>query len=312
MNRNFIRIPALLLALLTVFCLCGCGLSTEQKASADSGKIKAYYLDADALGLQSTEYTPKSTTASDEVHELLTKLSEVPENTSWITLLPADVTINSVNIDNSVLSLDFSSSYTSMEKSREVLARAGIVRTMITVTGIKYVTFTVEGDDLTASDGSKIGLMNADTFIENTGRQINSYQHTNINLYFANAAGDKLVKESRSIYYSSNKTLEWAIMERLVSGPKVTGNNPTMPSETQILGVSTQDGVCYVNLSKEFVSGALSIDENLPIYSIVNSLTDNCHVQQVQIAIEGVTAMTFRDHMSLDKLYKKNTDLVES
>ena len=297
------------MAAVLILVMGGCVKSDDEVVSEAT---VLYYMDADGLGITPVEYTPQKTTVEEKTAELISKLTEKPANTSLTTLLPAEVKINSTKVSGTVVNLDFSSEYLSLGKTREVLARAGIVRTLVQTAGISYVEFTVNGQALTDEDGTNIGLMNADTFIENTGKQINSYQHADIDLYFANTTGDMLVKETRSIYYSSNKALEWAIVERLIAGPKVSGNGATISPDTQIIGVSTSEKICYVNLSSEFLnSSSLSISEALPIYSIVDSLTSNCDIRQVQFSVDGKTDVVFGAHMSLSKPYEKNTDLIQ-
>ncbi|MCI1721639.1 MAG: GerMN domain-containing protein [Lachnospiraceae bacterium] len=300
---------AILLSAVLALSAAGCG-STDEKTVSTATVL--YYMDKDELGITSVQYTPQKQEQSEIEAELLAKLQEAPANSSLEKLLPDDVKVNSSAIEKGVLHLDFSASYKNMGKTREVLARAGIVRTMVQIEGISYVEFTVEGSPLLDEKDEKVGLMNADSFIENTGRQINSYQHADIDLYFADSAGDMLVRETRSIYYSSNKPLEWAIMERLIAGPKVEGNGAVISSDTQIIGVSTSDGICYVNLSSEFLNTSLNINEALPIYAIVDSLTANCDVRQVQFSVDGKTDVTFGEHMNLNKLYESNTDLIQS
>lgn len=300
--------PFILVLLSAVLVLAsGCGSSDEKMITSAT---YLYYMDTDELGITAVEYTPQGKTSAEMIDELIGKLQTAPANNSLKKLFPDDVKLNSHSLEGKVLQLDFSSSYYDMGKTREVLARAGLVRTLVQADGVSYVEFTVEGNPLETEKSLKVGLMDADSFIENTGKQINSYQHTDINLYFADSTGNVLVKETRSIYYSSNKPLEWAIMERLIAGPKVSGNQAVISPDTQILSVSTSDGICYVNLSADFLNNTMNVNEALPIYSIVDSLTENCGVKKVQFSVDGKTDITFGTKMDLSKPYEKNTDLI--
>ena len=55
----------------------------------------------------------------------------------------------------------------------------------------------------------------------------------------------------------------------------------------------------------------LSIQQEIPIYSIANSLIDAGNVTKVQISVNGETKLTFRESMRLDQLFEKNMELVE-
>ena len=68
-----------------------------------------------------------------------------------------------------------------------------------------------------------------------------------------------------------------------MEGPKSDDMLPTLSSNTKILGVSIVEGICYVNLDKSFLTETMSVQQELPIYSIVDSLTDACKIHGVQI-----------------------------
>ena len=97
----------------------------------------------------------------------------------------------------------------------------------------------------------------------------------------------------------------------MIRGPKETGHYATMPTSVQIYGVSVADGIAYVNLGQKFIDEALSIQQEIPIYSIANSLIDAGNVTKVQISVNGETKLTFRESMRLDQLFEKNMELVE-
>ena len=146
---------------------------------------------------------------------------------------------------------------------------------------------------------------------EDLGENINSYIHTSLNLYFANENGDRLKKENISVYYSSNVPLEREVVERLLKGPKSEELKPTLSPNTKILSVSIVEGICYVNLDKSFLTDSMDVQEELPLFSIVNSLTDACNVRGVQISVDGKTAVNFRESMKLDQIYHADYRLTE-
>ena len=165
---------------------------------------------------------------------------------------------------------------------------------------------------MTDADGQNIGKMDASTFVENEGENINSYVQNDLNLYFASKDGENLVKERVSVYYSSNVPIEREVVERLLKGPNSSELQPTLSPNTKILGVSIAEGICYVKLDKSFLSDTMNVQEKLPIYSIVNSLTDACNLRGVQISVEGETKVTFRESMKLDEIYHADYSLIDS
>ena len=120
------------------------------------------------------------------------------------------------------------------------------------------------------------------------------------------------MEEARSIHHISSQPLEWAVVARLISGPAKAGCYASLPADTEIISVSTANDVCYVNLSRNFLNNStLNVREQIPMYSIVNSIAESCNVPQVQIAVEGDIKVTYGENMRLDVLFEENKGLVE-
>lgn len=309
------------LLLSVLLCLCilgGCkmpevlGTEEAKEDKAEGGTYSVYYMNMDETGLEkdSVEAEDKNTEAT--VEKLLDLLDNEKPKENMQALLPKDVNINSYAIRKETVVIDFNKGYRKMKTVREILARAGIVKTLLQIPGIQEVEFTVDGEALVDSKGDPIGAMNVNTFVEHAGTDINNYQYTTLTLYFTNKEGDKLIPENRSVYYSSNLPLERVVMEQLLKGPREDGVCPTLPEKTNLLGITISENTCYVNFDDTFVDGALAVQESIPIYSIVNSLIDACQIKQVQISVNGESKLTFRETMNLNKFYKKNKKLVVS
>ena len=65
--------------------------------------------------------------------------------------------------------------------------------------------------------------MTQETFVENSGKQINDYKYISMDLYFSDETGEKLKSENRALYYSSNVPLERVVVEQLIKGPQESG-----------------------------------------------------------------------------------------
>ena len=234
------------------------------------------------------------------------------EDRDYILLLPEGTTILGYELEDETIILNLSSSYASMSASREILARAGLVRTFVQVPGVRRLKLQVNGSPLLDSSGREVGALTRDSFVENSGKEINTYQSIAMKLYFTDESGSVLLPEERKVYYSSNVPLERAVVEEIVKGPKQDGHYPTLPAETNILSVTIQEGICYVNFDDSFTNSILSVQEEIPIYSIVNSLASVCHVNKVQFSINGSSSVTFRKNMKLDQLFEQNLKLVET
>lgn len=153
--------------------------------------------------------------------------------------------------------------------------------------------------------------MTAESFVENPGEQINAIQTTTLTLYFSNRDGDALVKETQTVHYSSNISIEKLVIEHLLEQPKNAKGKSAIPSGTKLLSVTTVDGVCYVNFDAGFTNQDYEIQEPIVIYSIVDSLSELSTVSKVQISVNGSTKGVYRDSYKLDKIYDRNLDYLE-
>ena len=153
--------------------------------------------------------------------------------------------------------------------------------------------------------------MNHDSFVENTGSSIHTYQEGSLHLFFANETGDKLTEEIVSVRYNSNMSVEKLITEQLIKGPSMEGAYPTLPPETKILGVSVRDGICYVNFDEGFLDMDYKISPQVRIYSVVNSIVAGGETGQVQILVNGKADATYQGSVGLEKPLSRNLEIVE-
>ena len=67
-----------------------------------------------------------------------------------------------------------------------------------------------------------------------------------------------------------------------------------------------------MNLDEKFLDNPYEISDMLPVYSIVNSLTELSNISKVQFSINGKTDVKFRESISLESPFERNLDLIES
>ena len=105
--------------------------------------------------------------------------------------------------------------------------------------------------------------------------------------------------------YESSYSIEKDVINRLIQGPFEDEYFRTLPANLQVISISVKDKICYVNFDSSFLTDALSIDGNLIVYSIVNSLTELPDIQRVQIMVDGDSNIVFRD-ISLSSPLERN------
>ena len=300
---------------LMVLVLFGTGCTTKEKSTEREYEI--YYLDRNENHIMSLPYETATPKAEKDflVKELLMQLGTQREEIEYKPTI-VDFTVKDCIIRESQVTLNLSKEYEMMDFTKEVLVRAAIVKTLTQIEGVELVRIQVEGRDLADTNGKSVGVMAADTFIDNTGEDMKKYEEITLALYFANVTGDKLIKVNRTMRYNTNISLEKLVVEQLVSGP--VGNKgkgdvlayPTLNPEIKIISVNIKDGICYVNLNNTFLILNGNVTAETAIYSLVNSLTELPGVLKVQLAVEGETEAALGDKM-LSALFERNPDMVQ-
>ena len=293
----------LLLRIALVMGLLLCTACGDRREAQEVTSYKIYYVNNDETKIVDREYMSETSDGALLLAEFLEQLAHISEKMEYETLLEKEISVVGHTLDNGLLTLDFDESYHNLRGTREILARASIVRTLTQIPGVERITFTVNGEQLMDAAGAAVGVMAADTFIENAGNEINAYEKVDLRLYFANEAGDSLVEEiRRNVVYNSNISLEKLVVEKLVEGPMAEGAYPTINPTTKIVSVTVKDGTCYVNLNNDFLNQPYNVASDVTIYSITNSLAELSNVNRVQISINGETNISYRE---------RNLDILE-
>lgn len=297
-------------AVLIVMLLSACG--REEQAQVGTA-YKIYYVNNDETRIIDQQYVTETTDKEELFEELTGQLQKKSEKMEYQSPLAEEFSILGHGLDSGLLTVDFDDKYKELWGTREILIRAAIVRTLVQIPGVERITFTVAGEPLVDGNGVAVGIMTADTFIENAGNEINAYEKVDLRLYFANEAGNLLVEENqRNVVYSSNIAMEKLVVEKLIEGPKAEGSYPTINPATKIVSVTVKDGMCYVNFDEAFLSQPYNVASDVTIYSITNSLVELPNVNKVQISVNGETNISYRENMSLNNVFERNLDILST
>lgn len=304
-----------LILLVCLLSLTGCKGRSKLGGETPTGNVyKIYYLNSAMTRLEPQDYTmPEKTSDRDETQidweiiRLMDQLKTVPKDLDRQAAVPDKVGFEKYKLEDKVLYLYFDNNYSMMNSTREILCRASLVRTLTQVKGVDYVAVYTAEQPLMDSAGSPVRPMANSDFIDNISN-VNSYEKTELVLYFSDGAGERLVRETRDVVHNVNTSLEKLIVEQLIAGPSRQGMNPTLPKETKLLNVSVNENVCYINFDSTFLNNTLEVKEYIPIYSIVNSLAAVTSINKVQITVNGSQEFVFRDSISLNQLFERNLD----
>ena len=306
--KKLLKIRAFFLLFALLFALSGC---TGEKAVEQSGNAYTiYYLNTSGIQLVGSEYRTETTDLDALVRELLDKMGNVPADLDCQRALPERIEKITYRIEGNVLYLYADANYALMNSVQEILCRAALTKTLTQIPDIEYLSIYCAEQPITDAAGNPVGMLSASDFVDSI-RDVNSFERTELTLYFANETGDQLVEEKREVMQNSNTSLERLIVEQLIAGPPFEGAYPTIPSETKLLNISIKDNICYVNLDEGFLGTGYNVIESIPVYSIVNSLIENTDAKKVQISINGETNRMFRESINFDTIFEKNEGLIE-
>lgn len=289
-----------------------CGRKLNEEELQNQKQI--FYLNREETKIQSEYYIMQSKEPIDQVKEVFKLLTSDPDKKGLKKALPGEVNSPKCILSKDHLTLDFDETYLQIPPVKEILVRAAIVKSLTQIDGISFVQFQINGEAFLNQSGEIVGLMSGEQFLANEGDEINVYDEVDVLLYFANESGDKLVPVTKTIEYNTNVSIEKIVMDQLIQGPEnkeSIKSYPTINPATKVNNITITDGICYVNLNKEFLTQVYNVNSEVTIYSIVNSLVALNNVNKVQIMIDGDSKMTFRESISLESTFVRNLDLVD-
>ena len=304
-------IAVIIMCLLLSFCLTACAKKDgESELMTEENYI--YFLDNEGSRIEGVAYsTDESLSSTEQINAILKALEQEPADSGLKRTLGIQTRVKNFYMKGNELVLDFDEDYLKLGKSEEVLFRAAMVKSLSQLPEVETVLFIVGSSPLTDSKGREIGAMMADSFVDNPGDDINAYDRTEILLYFSNMAGDGLVSEKRTVVYSTNISMEKLLMEELLKGPQVSGHRATLSSDRKLNSVTVKQGVCYVDFSEPVIDLTGAVNEEISVYSVVDTLMEIPEINYVSISIDGSSDRNFRTGVSLGQRFERNLDIIE-
>ena len=281
--------------------------TTSQGENGIKTTVECYFAEVGSTSLGVERRDVQGEEITDIISNTLAELKKGPKLEEHISAIPEEVNFNYAQLNGDVLTVDLSSQYSQMKNGEEVLCRAAIVWSLTSIPGVYYVIFTVDGEQITLTNGQPMEKMGRDDIVLDAIILPETTTYETVKLYFGNDQATGLAVEERKIEVNPNQPLEKYVVEQLIAGPESSNLIATIPPETKIRDIkTTSDGICYVDLSAEFVTkhNGGSTGEMLTIYSIVDSLTTLDNINKVQFLIEGEKQNEFKGHVDFSKPFE--------
>lgn len=226
-------------------------------------------------------------------------------------ILPSEFHINSKSYKNKTAYIDLESDFNNLSSGDKMLCLGAMVYTLTDMSFIDDVIVSVNGVTITEPQKNNAWVFNRESIRNNPAINPEKTNWQVVELYFADRTGTRLASEQRSIQVKQSLSLEYQIVEQLIAGPEKNMLEKTIPSSTQIRDIKTEDGICYVNLSREFVNKQIAnVSKEITVYSIVDSLTELESVNKVQFLIEGEKINSERNGIDFSKLFSRNESII--
>ena len=297
-------------ALALFMCVALCFLSACGKGGKTGKDVTLYFIDTEKKNMVTEVQTLPGDTIAEVAAFAVNALIKGPEGEQAKKAFPDGVTLLDIKIADNIATVNLSSQFNTGTKIDKLWSRYTLINTLCDLEGISKTQILVEGDIITSiSNNEPLGPMGKEDIVTDINQVTNDTAVAT--LYFSDENGMKLAKELREIVLKEGETLEKAVIEELIKGPKNKGLYQVLPQGVKVLSAETKDGVCFLNLSAEFnVSGMGSSAEELTVYSIVNTLCEIEAVSKVQILVEGKKIDGF-GHLDLSEAIGKNKDILE-
>ncbi len=263
--------------------LWGCQSESSISQKEPEGEY-IYYLNSSATGLISYPYKSEG---KDPISEYIISLSTQSSNGDYIPPLK-DITVLSQRLDNKKLVLNFGGEYKALEKDREILTRAAVVKTLSQYEDISSIEFLVNNVPLENYNGKPVGSMDKSTFVDYFGNEQDSLIWENFTIYYANSDGTGLVGETHKYYFDNALSYEQAVIKCMQEPPESSDAKLAISKNINIINSTITDGTCYLDMDINFYDKNSDIDPKLALMSIVNSLCELDNIRAVKVNIINV------------------------
>lgn len=255
--------------------------------------VNFYFRDAD--GLWGSELRQIEADMDDNkviIGAVLMGLIEGPQTSGFLPSVPDGIIEGArlrVSIENT-LRVTFFPSFSDIDPLEIIDITSSLVYTLTELDFINQLEFYIGEEPMLDSDGEEFGFRSREnTSLEETVSTINTHT-ASIILYFTDEQMTALIPEERNITINPMGDIAHFILDALLEGPQTPGLYAAIPEGTSYNMVERTVDTIFVGFTRDFYdslsSGGSSLEEMM-IFSLVNTLTEQPDIRRVQIFIDG-------------------------
>lgn len=253
-----------------------------------STNLTIYYLDETARYLIGQEISVNLAQEDNIIDFLINQLASPTAGSGLSSALPKGTRLLSSTVADGLCTINLSAEFeTNCWDSTSVqrLTLLAVVNTLTQLDEIDRVEFSTEGNLLAQYGGLTIteSLIADESAIGPVRTALSEFDVT---LYLSNGSDQYLAAVPTRIRQTASSSQAELVIQSLLNYQNINGFYSTIPAGTAVNFALVAEGICYVDLSPEFLSDT---DHLIPsVYSIVASLCSLEEVQAVQITVDGM------------------------
>lgn len=303
-------LPAFVFSLLILFLL-PVLVKRVNKNLADNIKIEVYFPNTITNLIESEERNITTGENKNVLEQAIHILYDGPKSKNLSSFQVSDLKLLDIDLDeNKTAEINFSSEYNNLSLRDELFFRGSLVWTLTSLDFVDNLKIFIDGKELKKFDGTAMNLLNRTNVVINPEISDEKINLQVVKLYFRE--NNKLVSEDRMININPSQLIEKYILEQIISGPISSNLSATVPQDTKIRDIKTDENICYVSLSGEFASKNNDSESwFFALYSIVNSLTELENINKVQFLIESEKTNQPEWIFDLNKPFERNEKIIQ-
>lgn len=240
---------------------------------------------------QSLQEVPTAALASQpyqgeaSVPDLLAALLDGPEaGGGLVSAIPAGTRLLDWRVEDGIAHVDLSQPYGDLVGVDLTVADYSIALTLTQLEGVDGVRITVNGSDPEGGGGRV--LYAEDVVFSGVEEEPVELSAA---LYFRRSGTQELGYELRVFQLTEEDDPTLAVLEALLEGPQDEGLAAILPEGLEVRSVRVENGVCYADLSAVLLESVPDSreEQELVVYSIVNTLCSLDTVDGVELQVEG-------------------------
>lgn len=257
------------------------------------------YVDSDWTDLSNSDINVEPLASTESmIDTVMNSIITEPEDTTKVVPVAPGMEYQRYNYDGEgTVTVIFNIDSSRTDAYTLNLSKKAFTLSLCRIDGVNSVTFEmhniVTGDE-TISHGC-----NENSFADVDDANLDA--ECGVMVYFGTLDGEGLLGREINVDMSDAISVEKQIIEALKTSSG-DDTEPTLPSDTYIVSLSVNDGVCYIEFSREFLSNAVA-KTDVAMYSVINSLTSLSYIDNVNIMVEGVTDNEISEKVQLAVTY---------